>query len=151
MIGDTICDIDGTVCDLTHRLHWIQGKPKNWRAFFANVRDDKPIQEVIDVVWLIMKKNLYSPRVVFCSGRPDHLRQDTIEWFNINMPWANRCKLYMRKSGDHRSDDIVKEELLHEIRNDGYDPKIAFDDRDRVVDMWRRNGIRTFQVARGDF
>jgi hypothetical protein len=27
----------------------------------------------------------------------------------------------------------------------------AFDDRQRVVDMWRRNGITCFQVAPGDF
>ena len=30
---DVICDIDGTVADCSHRLHWIQSKPKNWKAF----------------------------------------------------------------------------------------------------------------------
>ena len=27
----------------------------------------------------------------------------------------------------------------------------VFDDRQQVVDMWRKNGLTTFQVADGDF
>jgi len=33
----------------------------------------------------------------------------------------------------------------------GYTPSVVFDDRDRVVKMWRENGIRCFQVAEGNF
>ena len=28
---------------------------------------------------------------------------------------------------------------------------MVFDDRQQVVDMWRQNGLTTFQVAQGDF
>ena len=43
-------------------------------------------------------------------------------------------------------------ELLKErIRKDGYEPFLVFDDRQRVVDMWRRNGIQCCQVAPGDY
>ena len=60
-------------------------------------------------------------------------------------------KLYMRKEGDFRPDAKVKEELLNQIRSDGYEPILAFEDRQRVVDMWRRNGIQCCQVAPGDY
>ena len=36
----------------------------------------------------------------------------------------------------------------------GYDKDdvfAVFDDRNQVVDMWRKNGLTTFQVADGDF
>jgi hypothetical protein len=58
--------------------------------------------------------------------------------------------LYMRQDGDFRRDDIVKQEIL-----DKYIDKdrvlFVLDDRDQVVDMWRRNGLTCFQVAEGDF
>lgn len=63
----------------------------------------------------------------------------------------NDIPLYMRTAGDKRPDDVVKEELLAKIRADGYEPFLVFDDRQRVVDMWRRNGIQCCQVAPGDF
>ena len=56
----------------------------------------------------------------------------------------------MRQDGDFRRDDIVKQEIL-----DKYIDKdrvlFVLDDRDQVVDMWRRNGLTCFQVAEGDF
>ena len=57
----------------------------------------------------------------------------------------------MRKAGDYRPDAKVKEELLTQVKADGYEPILAFEDRERVVDMWRRNGIQCCQVAPGDF
>ena len=57
----------------------------------------------------------------------------------------------MRAEGDRRQDDLVKSDLLDKIRIDGFDPVIAFDDRDKVVKMWRERGLRCLQVDRGDF
>lgn len=37
------------------------------------------------------------------------------------------------------------------IVSHGYEPIMAFDDRDRVVKMWRDAGIPCAQVAPGDF
>lgn len=37
------------------------------------------------------------------------------------------------------------------MRDKGLDPKLVFDDRTRVVDMWRQEGLRAVQVAPGDF
>jgi hypothetical protein len=45
----------------------------------------------------------------------------------------------------------VKRELLARIRSDGFDPAVAIDDRQRVVQMWRREGLVCAQVAEGNF
>ena len=60
--------------------------------------------------------------------------------------------LTMRQEGDHRPDDIVKREWLDGMLEDDRRRLVAtFDDRDRVVMMWRAAGIPCFQVAPGDF
>jgi hypothetical protein len=57
----------------------------------------------------------------------------------------------MRKEGDYRSDDIIKKELLDEIVADfGKVPNIVFDDRPRVVKMWRENGVFVADVYQGE-
>ena len=60
-------------------------------------------------------------------------------------------KLYMRKEGDFRPDAKIKEELIAQMKADGYEPILAFEDRQRVVDMWRRHGVQCCQVAPGDY
>jgi hypothetical protein len=49
------------------------------------------------------------------------------------------------------SDDILKEEWLNQEFPDKQNLLCVYDDRDKVVAMWRRNGIPCFQVAPGDF
>jgi hypothetical protein len=59
----------------------------------------------------------------------------------------------MRNAGDHREDYIVKEELLDQIiaRFPGQAIGGAFEDREQVVTMYRKRGLRVFQVAEGKF
>jgi hypothetical protein len=76
-------------------------------------------------------------------------RDLTVWWMGVHeIPYH---ALYMRSDNDYRADFIVKEELLAQLRADGYNPVMAFDDRQQVVDMWRENGLICAQVAKGDF
>jgi len=147
---DIICDIDGTIADTTQRHHWVTTEPKNWKKFFQDMHLDAPIQPVCDLI-----SNLYmgGNNIIFCSGRPQEWLFLTREWLEKQFGHNLGCNspIYMRKNQDYRLDDIVKYELLQQIRADGYDPKIAFDDRQRVVNMWRKNGVICAQVASGDF
>ncbi len=38
-----VVDIDGVLADATHRQHHLEGRPKDWDAFFAAVGEDPPI------------------------------------------------------------------------------------------------------------
>tara|TARA_R110000787_G_scaffold227951_2_gene335643 strand:+ start:403 stop:876 length:474 start_codon:yes stop_codon:yes gene_type:complete len=152
-------DIDGTLADLTHRLHYIGGldhlgnkMPKDWDAFHQTCDKDKPIHEIVNLCnELIVGGN----DVIFVSGRNGIVRTKTVEWLNdwIRLSSAGiNARLYMRDSKDHRPDYIIKTELLVKIIKDyGQKPNIVFDDRQQVVEMWRGQGIRTCQVAPGNF
>ena len=56
----------------------------------------------------------------------------------------------MRKDGDFRADYIVKQEI-YDMHIKGKNVLFVMDDRQQVVDMWRRNGLKCFQVAEGNF
>jgi hypothetical protein len=147
---DIICDIDGTVADPTHRRHFVRTKPKNWPAFNAAAPMDPCIEPIAR---MIRDLKVAGHRVIFVSGREGtpELRKATADWLARHDLADLGDWLFMRKAGDCRADDIVKEEILDELLTQGFKPTVAFDDRNRVVEMWRRRGLICAQVAEGDF
>ena len=140
-----LIDIDGTVANGDHRLHQIQKEPKAWDDYFLECGSDAPIAHMHAVVTALSEHF----QIVYVSGRSDLVRQQTVDWLDQN---GFPCDaLYMRKQGDHKNDDQLKIELLAQVRADGYEPIMAFDDRNRVVKAWRDAGIPCAQVAEGDF
>jgi len=82
-------------------------------------------------------------------GRDSKYRPQTETWFDEH--GIHYDALYMRPEGERKEDSEVKRDLLVQIRADGYNPVLVFEDRDRVVDMWREEGLRCLQVAPGNF
>ena len=143
-----VFDIDGTLANIEHRLHFVRSKPKNWPAFDAGIPNDKVNEPVAAIFWAMLARN--NVDIVLASGRNERSRKATEDWLKANhlTGWQ---KLYMRKADDFRGDDIVKKEILDEIIADyGRKPDMVFDDRPRVVRMWRDNGIFVFNVYQGD-
>jgi hypothetical protein len=144
-----IFDIDGTIADGIHRLHHIEKTPKDWDAFYADCPGDKPIPHMHRLL-----EDLYCVGgvIVYVTGRSDQIRDETEAWlFRHGFPTGGNNRLYMRKAGDYRPDDVLKIELLAELRADGYEPIMAFEDRTRVVKAWRAAGIPCAQVVEGDY
>lgn len=141
-----IFDIDGTLADNKHRTHHLESKPKDWDAYHKGVELDGVFKHVAQIARSLADTG----EIVYCSGRHDGQREITQLWLQdvAGLPCYG---LYMRKEGDHRPDHVIKLELLAEIRADGYEPVMAFDDRNSVVKMWRDAGIPCAQVADGDF
>jgi predicted kinase len=128
-------DIDGTLADY-----------KNYRGpYDLNVGVDDVREKVADVVAEL--GNEY--HVIVMSGRKEDCREDTIAWLEDNgIPYN---QLFMRRSNDNRADNLIKADLFDEFVRDNFDVQFVFDDRDQVVDMWRRMGLDCFQVQEGDF
>lgn len=58
----------------------------------------------------------------------------------------------MRRAGYWIKDDALKMEWYANMLHCDKERLVAvFDDRNRVVDMWRRLGVPCFQVAPGNF
>jgi hypothetical protein len=144
-----IFDVDGTLSNCEHRVHWVRSRPPNWPAFNAAMHLDKPNT---DIVWLLKSLHASGARILIASGRGEETRSVTEAWLDAVAGVAGLYeKLYMRAAGDRRSDVIVKSEILDQMRRDGYDPSMAVDDRIGVVKMWRDRGLRCLQVAPGEF
>lgn len=139
-----ICfDIDGTLANIEHRLGYVRTKPKNWKAFNAGIPNDEVNEQFAKVYRRLVSGGTFDD-VVIASGRSESCRQVTEDWLASNSLTGYQ-KLYMREEGDYRSDDVVKQEILNQIILDfGRKPNTVFDDRKKVVDMWRRNGILVF-------
>ena len=143
-----IFDLDGTLANISHRLHFIQQEKPDWDAFYNACDEDKPIENTIDLL-----KNLWvENRIIILSGRSDIVKDKTLNWIYKNIG-ARFYILYMRKAGDHRPDIEVKQEWLDEWLKHHTKEEIGgiFEDRKQVVDMWRKNGITCYQVAEGDY
>ena len=141
-----IFDVDGTIADPTHRRGYVQNKPKRWDLWNKTMHLDAYHHDIIEFVHYAIASGR---EVIICTGREDTYREVTEEWFRKgNIPFD---KMYMRKAKDYRSDDIVKEEMYHELIKDGYNPVLVFDDRNSVVAKWRELGLRCIQVNQGDF
>jgi hydroxymethylpyrimidine pyrophosphatase-like HAD family hydrolase len=149
MIKCVIFDIDGTLANIDHRVQWVRSSPKNWRAFNRAMCNDTPNEDICDLLRLFYKNGT---TVLLASGRSEETRLETEKWLNtkagLSKMWT---RLYMRKSGDFRADNIVKSEILDQMHIDGFKPTMVIDDRQQVVDMFRSRGLRVLQVDRGDF
>lgn len=143
-----LCDIDGTIANIEHRLHFIKnldgtkkrGKDADWESFNKACVDDAPYQDVIDV----LKSLAHGRRVIFVSGRDAVVRDDTMAWL---IEYVGRGELYMRKDKDFRPDTEVKLEMVQGLGITPDNVLCILDDRQHVVDMWRDNGFRCLQVA----
>lgn len=139
-----IVDLDGTLCDTTHRQHFMEGT-KRWKSFYENMVHDKPnlwCLSLIDGMRGIAE-------IVFVSGRPDSYYEHTQDW--LRKHGLHIWPLFMRKEDDFRKDSIIKTELYNTHIRDQYDVLFCVDDRQQVVDAWRDLGLTCLQCAKGDF
>lgn len=146
-----IVDVDGTLALRTNRSPFDYEKACGDNAEFRMCRIIKSLIESDDMY-----------EVFFLTGREDigECRRITAEWIHNHvyrkqghngfLPKDN-WTLLMRSEGDHRSDEVVKKEIWEEKIKPWYDVVAVFDDRDRVVKMWREQGLLCLQPYYGDF
>ena len=159
---DYICDVDGTLMNVSKRAIYAQRTKKdtdkrmNWDNFLdpmIMLSYDTPNVDVCNTIKSL--RLVYSEeggnenRIIITSARNERHRDVTMK--QLSLADVHYDAMYLRDDGDMRPDDIVKEELLAKIRADGYKPTIAFDDRNQVVNKWRELGINCYQVRAGDF
>jgi hypothetical protein len=139
-----IFDIDGTLADVSERLHHVKKKPKNWNAFFQGMAQDKAIHSMVRLCNVLYASGI---KILLCSGRNEEHRPQTVQW--LAQQEVNYHELILRCDGDMRNDTVVKREMLAGIDRS----KILFvvEDRSRVVEMWRSEGLVCLQCAPGEF
>jgi len=132
-----ICDIDGTLANMGGRSPYD----------FENVDQDEVKHATAETVRIFARAGY---AIILFSGRNDSSREMTIAWLQRNdIPFD---ELVMRRTGDRRKDSKVKREMYERTVRGKYDVLLVLDDRNQVVDMWRKElGLPCFQVDYGDF
>jgi phosphoglycolate phosphatase-like HAD superfamily hydrolase len=143
-----IFDLDGTLA-LIEARRALAVKPNgkiNWKMFFApeNIKLDLPNDPVITAFKAFAEQGF---KMVILSGRDSISRAETRQWLKDND--IHPDILWMRPQGSFTPDDVLKQAWLDELGADNV--FCVFDDRDKVVQMWRNNGLTCFQVAPGNF
>lgn len=150
---NVIFDLDGTLALIDDRRA-ISTKPNgkiDWDTFFdsKNIDLDKPNLPVIKVAQMF-KDNGF--RIVILSGRLKTTKDATTKWLTDNGVPFDVIK--MRPNSNEfkfMPDDTLKQGWLDSLFTNKDDIFAVFDDRQKVVDMWRGNGLNVFQVADGNF
>lgn len=145
-----IVDLDGTLALNKHRSHFIDrsnGKKADWVSYFEACDKDTPHVSVIKSVNAL---KLQGYRVHIFSARGDIVKDKTIRWLSEHGVLYD--DLTMREMDTFTPDEILKRFWLLDLYpNYKEDVLCVFDDRDKVVKMWRSLGLTCFQVAEGDF
>lgn len=132
-----IVDIDGTLAKMNGR------GPFEW----DRVGEDLPNPAVCDLVRCLQRA---SHTIIIFSGRDGSCREQTENWLDqIDIKYDY---LYMRPPGNNEKDSIIKRRLYDNYVAGKYEIKFVLDDRNQVVDMWRKDlGLTCLQVDYGDF
>lgn len=143
---DVIFDVDGTLMDIEHRRHFVVQRPKDFDAFREATSQDTAKEDIFAVAKALKAAG---HRIIISSGRNKSQRAVTLK--QLMGAGLVFDALYMRSDSDYRPDHEVKSQMLDKMRKEGFNPTMAFDDRQQVVDMWREKGLTVAQVDKGDF
>lgn len=135
-------DIDGVIADPGHRLHLVEGRPKNWRGFFRAAGDDPPLDVGVQRVRQLVDSGMTA---MYVSGRPEYLRRVTERWLQDHA--LPQGPLYLRPRGDFRPAPQLKLDLYTTLRQQ-FDVALVIDDDVRVVEVLRAAG---FTVEHADW
>lgn len=135
-----LCDLDGTIS-----IFRLENGFELRNCYAAETSNNDLIN--VAVAKAISAMELTGHKVIFLSGRESKHREPTIEFLNRvceKFGLSKDITLYMRATGDSRSDDIVKSELYYNHIADKYKVIAIFDDRPKVTRMWRKLGLFVF-------
>jgi hypothetical protein len=123
-----------------------RAKKHLWTPYFEACDRDEPNIPVITALRAL--RRTLPGDVFIMSGRCESVRQKTEDWLDRHNVLYER--LIMRPVGNRVDDHILKIQWGLEV-SPPKDTLLVLEDRQRVVDAWRKAGYTCFQVAPGHF
>jgi len=148
-----IFDLDGTLAliDQRREISTKENGKMDWDIFFdpKNIEFDLPNHSVIEMAKMLKEQG---HSIVIFSGRSKVTKIATMEWLDrFGVP---HDVLKMRPDNSEfkfMPDDKLKQHWLDQLFPKKEEILCVFDDRDKVVKMWRDNGLTCLQVGEGNF
>lgn len=149
-----IVDVDGTLCDITGVLRYLdgteygfdkRGRPiKNFDKFHEAAIFCPPNQQALDYC---AQAHADGHALVVVTARMEQHRYATTQWLHNTLdpyPWKGPM---MRREGDYRPDTEIKYDIFMQLQQH-VDIVGAIDDNPNIIDLWRSLDIPTEVVPR---
>jgi phosphoglycolate phosphatase-like HAD superfamily hydrolase len=107
--GLVVFDIDGVLADVSHRVHHVERRPKDWAAFFGAAHADPPLAEGVALAREVADEH----SLLYLTGRPESLRRVTEQWLERHELPPGR--LLMRRAGDYRPARVMKLDVVRAL------------------------------------
>jgi hypothetical protein len=138
-----VFDIDGVLSDAAGRQHFLERGKRDWTAFFEACGDDPVIEEIARLLELLDP----SLHVVLLTGRPLRVQPQTLAWLRrYGLRWD---LLVMRAQGDYAHVTGFKQEVVHQLRDFGFDLRLAFEDDPSNHAMYVAAGVPCVYIHSG--
>lgn len=135
-----VFDLDGTLADVAHRVHFLEGPRKNWGGFFHAA----PRDPVLPQGYALLVEAAKDCEIAYVTGRPEWCRDDTEEWLaRHDCPTG---ELRMRRVGDHRPARVAKLRLLERLA-EGRTVAVIVDDDLEVCDAYEAAGYTVLRAT----
>ena len=146
-----IFDLDGTLA-LIDKRRYLSRKPNGKIDFKilhdpSNIHLDIPNPPVVKMAQMFDENGF---NVVIFSGRSDKTEHTTRSWLTHNRIPFHKLVMRPHKTMNFIPDDILKKDMLDK-HLDIDDVFLVVDDRQKVVDMWREEGLTCMQVDPGEW
>lgn len=143
-----VFDIDDVVADSRHRLHHIRREPRDWVTYYDSLPEDPAILPVYNIMSDL--GNAGRHKMFLCTGRHEHVRDTTVQWFKDQGLWRYiKGGLMMRPSNVFCKNAEAKEIMAKEIVNQEGKIDLVFEDNPDSVKMWQRYADLVFEVKYG--
>ncbi len=129
-----VFDVDGVLADVTHRLHHLAERPKDWDGFFAAAHRDP----VLEPGRARVRAAAQQHAVLYLSGRPERLREVTEQWLrNHEFPAG---AVLLRPDRDRRPARLLKRQVLRRVST-AAEVVLVVDDDPEVCQALRAAGF----------
>lgn len=136
-----VFDLDGTLSDHRHRLHHVTGEKKDHDAYYDESFVDRPH---LPIVIMLNELYLVCHHIEIWTGRPERMRIASSKWL-LDQCIPGSVLMRMRPDGDFSPDTALKGQWLEACGADR--PDLVFEDRPRMVQFWREQGIMCCDVG----
>jgi phosphoglycolate phosphatase-like HAD superfamily hydrolase len=138
-----VFDLDGVLSDAASRQHFLERPWRDWDAFFEACGDDPLIEEVAQLLALLAP----ALSIVLLTARPAWVQPQTLAWLHrYGLRWD---LLIMRDRGDYDAAREFKRRSVRELRADGFELVLSFEDDRRNVAMFRDEGVPCVYIHSG--
>jgi hypothetical protein len=124
-----IVDIDGTLAKMNGR------SPFAWDQVGSDIVNE-PVKVLVNALVLV------GFEIILFSGRDAVCKDLTKKW--LMDTFIHYQHLFMRPEGNNEKDAIIKRRMYDENIVGKYDIQFTIDDRDQVVEMWRKSRSYVF-------